>query len=161
MFIVLRTIGSGDYIIPVANRILGNEAEHLRELQKLWKSRLRDAVRLKSLHNVSWELVKLGSKLAKTQQNIRNWISDTSIRPKDDRDFDAILCFVDLGNKLNEFHEAANKTATIRRYAEQVKAMKISRIPRREEKLCYECVRRKNSDRFAELPLLVRFHRLT
>ena len=129
MFIVLRTIGSGDYIIPVANRILGNEAQHLRELQKLWKSRLRDAVRLRSLHNVSWELVKLGSKLAKTEQNIRNWLSETSIRPKDDRDFDAILCFVDLGNKLNEFHEAANKIVSAHKSAgHQIRQLLINRV---------------------------------
>ena len=41
--------------------------------------------------------------------------------------------------------------------------MKISRTPRREEKLCsayYECVRLKNSDRLAGVPLLVRFRRI-
>lgn len=109
MFLVLRTSDGGDYIIPVANRILGQQAPHLRELQQYWKSLLKNQVRYSSLHSVGRNLVKLGSETAKNEQNIRNWMSDRTIRPKDDKDFDVILRFVGLGDKLREFHEAANK----------------------------------------------------
>ena len=107
MFILLRTVGGGDYIVPLADRLLGEKAQRLRELQKLWKNRLRNAVTSSSLLTVSKNLVKLGSPLAINQQNIRNWMSDSLIRPHDDKDFNAILQFVGLGEKLNEFQESA------------------------------------------------------
>lgn len=107
IFILLRTSGGGDYIIPLANRILGEDAQRLRGLQKLWKNKLKNAVRRHSLQTVSRNLVKLGSQIAKKELNIRNWMSDRLIRPKDDKDFNAILRFVDLGERLDEFHVAA------------------------------------------------------
>ncbi len=106
MFLVLRTSGGGDYIIPVANRILGEQARHLRELQQYWKSLLKKKVRDSSLASVSRNLVKLGFKTANNEQNISNWMSDRTIRPKD---FDVILRFVGLEDRLQEFREAANK----------------------------------------------------
>lgn len=107
MFILLRTSGGGDYIISLANRILGEEAQRLRGLQKLWKIRLRNAVKSTGLQAVSKNLVKLGSQLAKNELNVRNWMSDSSIKPRNYMDFDAILRFVGLGDRVKEFHEAA------------------------------------------------------
>lgn len=107
MFILLRTSGGGDYIISLANRILGEDAQRLRGLQELWKNNLKNAVRRHRLQTVSRELVRLGSEMAKNEQNIRNWMSERIIRPKDDKDFNAILRFVGLGERLDEFHVAA------------------------------------------------------
>ncbi|MBD2415311.1 hypothetical protein FACHB389_17710 [Nostoc calcicola FACHB-389] len=109
MFIILRTNGGGDYIIPLANHILGEKAQNFRELQQLWKTRLKNQVSSSSLHDVSWKLVNLGSKLAKHEQNIRTWMSNRNIKPKDEKDFNAILTFVGLEDRLKEFHEAAEK----------------------------------------------------
>lgn len=107
MFIILRTSGGGDYIIPLANLFLGEKAQHFRELQDLWKIRLKHKVRMNGLDDVSWKLRNFGSKLATKKQNIRNWMSYRSIRPEDDKDFDAILKFLGLADRLTEFHEAA------------------------------------------------------
>ena len=107
MFIILRTSGGGDYIIPLANVFLKEKAQHFRKLQELWKIRLKHKVRLSGLDDVSWKLINLGSKLANKKQNIRNWMSHISIRPDDDKDFNAILKFLGLADRLNEFNEAA------------------------------------------------------
>ncbi|MFW9262828.1 hypothetical protein [Nostoc sp. CALU 546] len=117
MFIILRTNGGGDYIIPLANHILGEKAQNFRELQQLWKVRLNKKVDSSSLHDVSWRLVQLGSKMAKKEQNIRNWMSNRNIRPHEQEDFDAILTFVGLGDRLKEFHEAADKIDSAHRKA--------------------------------------------
>lgn len=106
MFILLRTSGGGDYIIPLADRILGEKAQRTRELQQLWKTRLRKAVSSSGLLQVSLELIDFGSERA-DKVNVSRWMSETAIRPKDDKDFDAILRFVGLGDRVNEFHEAA------------------------------------------------------
>ncbi|BBD63528.1 hypothetical protein NIES2109_64030 (plasmid) [Nostoc sp. HK-01] len=109
MFIILRTNGGGDYIIPLANYILGEKAQYFRELQRLWKTRLKNKVSSSSLQDVSWRLLNLGSKLAKHEQNIRTWMSSRNIKPKDEKDFNAILTFVGLADRLEEFHEAAEE----------------------------------------------------
>ena len=106
MFVLLRTSGGGDYIIPLADRILGEKAQRTRELQQLWKTRLRKAVSSSNLLEVSVNLLDLGSALA-DEVSVSRWMSETAIRPKDDRDFDAILQFVGLGDRVDEFHEAA------------------------------------------------------
>lgn len=110
MFILLRTSGSGDYIISVANQILkksGQDIEEIRNLQQEWKSRLKLAVKCQGLPTVSQNLVKQGSKIAKNELNIRNWMSEVSIKPRDKKDFEAILRIIGLENRFNEFHEAA------------------------------------------------------
>jgi hypothetical protein len=109
MFIILRTNGGGDYIIPLANHILGEKAQTFRELQQLWKTRLKNKVSSSSLQDVSWRLLNLGSKLAKHEQNIRTWMSSRNIKPKNEKDFNAILTFVGLADRLEEFHEAAEE----------------------------------------------------
>jgi hypothetical protein len=106
MFVLLRTSGSGDYIITLADRILGEKAQRTRELQQLWKTRLRKAVSSSNLLEVSVNLLDLGSALA-DEVSVSRWMSETAIRPKDDKDFDAILHFVSLGDRVDEFHEAA------------------------------------------------------
>jgi len=108
MFIILRTNGGGDYIIAVADKILREKATQFRELQKEWKTLFRNKVRVYETQNVSSNLINLGSQKAKSKQNIRNWMSCTTIRPDDDKDFDAILYFVGLGDRLNEFKKAAD-----------------------------------------------------
>ncbi len=120
MFILLRTGGGGDYIIPVANRILrnsGKDVEKIRNLQQEWKDRLKLAVKRQGLHLVSQNLVKQGSKLAKNEPNVRNWMSDLSIKPRDEKDFAAILKFVGLGDRFNEFNEVAYLLAQAHRSA--------------------------------------------
>ncbi|GAA6616839.1 hypothetical protein [Scytonema sp. NUACC26] len=108
MFIILRTSGGGDYIIPLANSFLGAKAQYFRELQEFWKISLKRKVRLSGLNDVSWKLINLGSKLANKKHNIRNWMSYRSIRPDDDKDFNAILNLVGLSDRLTEFYEAAS-----------------------------------------------------
>ncbi|MDF5724003.1 MAG: hypothetical protein PUP91_26770 [Rhizonema sp. PD37] len=109
MFIILRTNGGGDYIIPLANHILGEKAQYFRELQQLWKTCLKNKVSSSSLQDVSRRLVNLGSKLAKNEQNIRTWMCIRNIKPKNEKDFNAILTFVGLAGRLEEFHEAAEE----------------------------------------------------
>jgi hypothetical protein len=120
MFILLRTSGGGDYIVPVANRILknsGEDVEKIRNLQQEWKGRLKLAVKCQSLQAVSQNLVKQGSQIAKNELNIRNWMSELSIKPRKEKDFEAILKFIGLRDRCNEFYEAAYLLDTAHRSA--------------------------------------------
>lgn len=107
MFVLLRTSSGGDYIIPLADRILGENVQRTRELQNEWKTLLRQKVKSIGLLAVSKNLVKLGSLLA-NEVNVRRWMLNSSIKPRSDKDFEAILRFVGVGNRLHQFYEAAN-----------------------------------------------------
>lgn len=95
MFLLLKTSGGGDYIVPLANRILGNEADKLRTSQKGWKDRLR---KLENNNGTDWvinELRSLGCSIA-NPTNLRNWMSYRGIKTSQFSHFQAIMKIVGL-----------------------------------------------------------------
>jgi hypothetical protein len=101
MFILLRTEGGGEYIVEVADQILGGEAARARELQRRWKSMLRAAVVRSSPKQAVSELASLGSPRA-SEANLRNWMSYRSIKTDDYRDFEAMMRFLGLADQSAE-----------------------------------------------------------
>jgi hypothetical protein len=108
VFILLRTGGGGDYVVPVANRIMGDDAAIAREFQKEWKKLLRQKLKRSSYIDVMNQLIALGS-IRASPQNIRNWISERSIKTDDFTDFNAIMQFVELGKEANYYWEMMGK----------------------------------------------------
>jgi len=108
MFVLLRTSGGGDYISTLADQRLGANATIVRERQQEWKAPLRRAVNNSGVQNMSRLLAKRGSQRSQNELNIRNWMSQETIRPRDDEDFDAILSSVGLIQRRPEFYEAAS-----------------------------------------------------
>jgi len=116
MFLLLRTGGGGDYIVPIADRILRENALPLRARQEEWKSRLRKEVEAKGALRTCIDLLDYGAERA-NEVNVRNWMSSRNIRPQDDRDFDAILKLAGLQGREQEYRNAARQIETARRQA--------------------------------------------
>lgn len=96
MFILLRTEGGGDYIVPVADKLMGPElARRARQSQAHWKSLLRKAAFQRGLFETCIDLIDLGSRRA-NETNVRNWMASRTIRPNEQDDFRAILRLVGL-----------------------------------------------------------------
>ncbi|MGI9064875.1 MAG: hypothetical protein ACR2HX_00495 [Pyrinomonadaceae bacterium] len=106
MYVLLREGGGGDYIVPIADRILGGKAESSRGLQRKWKSMLCDAVRTYGAYTVSMQLKNHGSVRA-NEANVRNWMSERNIRTDDKRDFTAIMRLVGLGEDAEKYWKNA------------------------------------------------------
>jgi len=102
MFVLLRTEGGGDYIVPLADQILGERAEGLRQAQRFWKTRLAELVRRRSLGRVAAELTALGASRA-DEGNARRWTSPRNIRTQDRADFNAIMRLSGLANAADEY----------------------------------------------------------
>ncbi|MBW7881654.1 MAG: hypothetical protein H3C34_03285 [Caldilineaceae bacterium] len=102
MFILVRTSGGGDYIVPVADKIMGHQAHHARQYQKRWKELLRNYAKKHGLFKTSIDLLDLGSNLA-NETNVRNWMSPRSIRTRKYNDFLAILRLVGLADEAQEY----------------------------------------------------------
>lgn len=102
MFILVRTSGGGDYIVPVADKIMGSQAQHAREYQKRWKELLRNYAKRNGLFKTSIDLLDLGSGLA-NEINVRNWMSPRSIRTRKYNDFLAIMKLIGLGSAAQEY----------------------------------------------------------
>ena len=108
MYILLRTSGGGDYVVPVADRLLGSQADILREMQQTWKARLRIAVKQNGMDKTINSLKVLGSKIA-THQNIRNWMSDRTIVTADPGEFAAIMRFIGLQKEIETYWQAMRR----------------------------------------------------
>lgn len=102
IFVLLRTGGGGDYLVPIADKFLGEHAQTMRGCQANWKSLLRERVGAKGAFETSIELLDLGSIRAE-ESNVRNWISYRNIGPQDVRDFEAIMKLIGLEEHVAEY----------------------------------------------------------
>lgn len=102
MFVLLRTSGGGDYIVPIADRILGTSAETVRAEQRQWKHKLRELARRDGISVVARKLRHVGSRIA-SETNVRNWISERSIKTAAFEDFAAIMEVIGEGEHAKEY----------------------------------------------------------
>ena len=93
MFVLLRTSGGGDYIVPIADRILGPQAAIARDKQHQWKQLLREIV-LNEGVTAAVEKLQMHGSLIANETNLRNWMSDRSIRTAAFEDFNAIMTLI-------------------------------------------------------------------
>lgn len=98
MFLLHRSSGGGDFIVEVADRLLGRDCKYLRGRQRLWKERLRMQVRDFGYEGTAERLLALGSRIA-SYQNVRNWVSPRNIRTHRYEDFNAIMSLVGLSDE--------------------------------------------------------------
>jgi len=106
MYMLLRTCGGGEYIVPVADRILGVLASRARESQRHWKTLLQESVYSRGLQEIVNALRTLGCTRA-NEVNVRNWMSMRNIRPQAYQDFAAIMKFVKLEERTEEYWKLA------------------------------------------------------
>jgi len=104
-FILLRIEGEGDLLIPVANAIMGDRAEELREMQIRWKKKLEGRVKERDIETVAIELLERGAEKA-NESNLRNWISRRRIKPGSREDFEAIMRLIGLSEEEENYWEA-------------------------------------------------------
>lgn len=90
IFILIRTTGGGDFIIPVADQIMGPLSEKARKCQREWKSRLREKIVENGYDWTIKQLKSFGSPRA-NYINTRNWMFDRSIKTEYREDFNAIM----------------------------------------------------------------------
>lgn len=113
LYLLLRTAGGGDFIVPLANRILGRSAEELRAQQTEWKNQLVIAAeerfgtldRRELSVQVAIHLRSHGLSEPRPA-NVRYWMSSKCIHPRKEEDFMAILTFAGLAERTQELWSA-------------------------------------------------------
>ena len=98
MFVLHRSTGGGDYVVDLADRVMGRQCEYLRSRQAFWKTRLRARVERDGYERVAQDLLRCGSAIA-SYQNVRNWLSTRNIMTNARTDFDAIMALVGLADE--------------------------------------------------------------
>jgi hypothetical protein len=98
MYILLKTSGGGDYIIPLANKILGPLAEKCRKSQTLWKQKLRKLVYENGKNWVINQLLQHGCSIA-NNINLSNWTSYRAIKTNKVHHFLGIMEVIGLKNE--------------------------------------------------------------
>lgn len=100
-FVLVRTSGGGDYVVPIADQIMGAKAQFARAIQNEWKTLLGDYVAKHGLLSTSIELLNMGSGIA-NEVNVRNWISPRNIKTRSKKDFVAIMRLIGLDERSSE-----------------------------------------------------------
>jgi hypothetical protein len=108
-YLLLRTSGGGDFIAPLADRIMGDLAEKRRSEQAEWKKRLISAAAERFGQVSRRELAALVSAELQSQNrsqprpaNVHYWMSSKCIRPRKIEDFIAILTFAGLDERSED-----------------------------------------------------------
>ena len=115
-FVLLRTDEGGDYIVPLANELLGQRAKLLRELQLEWKTKLARKVSSEGRSVVVKELIAKGA-ISANAQNLRNWMSYRGIKTRDPKDFKAIMVYLGMRSKWQTSWAAMKEIANAHRRA--------------------------------------------
>lgn len=90
IFVLIRTTGGGDFIIPIADQIMGPMSKKARKCQREWKSLLRNRIVENGYDWTINQLKSFGSPRA-NYINVRNWMFDRSIKTEYREDFHAIM----------------------------------------------------------------------
>lgn len=107
--VLMTTSGGGDMIPLVADMILGDEAQRLRDTQSRWKTALRIVLHRRGSDEVAKHLKSLGA-LKATPANLRNWCNPRSIGMENlDSDLRALLQFVELESEFDAITDAVER----------------------------------------------------
>lgn len=103
--LLLRTGSDGDYLMEVADQLLGEAAEGLRLRQRKWKERLQHRIAAVGEDQVALELRQRGLQSA-TVQNLRYWVAPRSLRTQRKENFRILLQHLHLGDEADSYWEA-------------------------------------------------------
>ena len=134
MYVLLRTGGGGDFIVPVADQIMGEQGRKARQFQRTWKKLLRSIVISEGSSRVIKMLLDLGSVRA-NPNNLRNWMSERNIRTEAREDFDAIMKLISLEKESNDYWKTMEIIDSAHRRAGfQIKQMLLDQVQKSDLK---------------------------
>lgn len=136
MYLLLRTAGGGDLLIPLANRILGKLAKERREQQAMWKSQLIAAAKKQfgelnrgTLANAVSKYLSSRGGVQASPANVLYWMSSKSIRPRKKEAFVAILEYSGIQDKSVELWAAMEEIERAHRNAgHTIRKMLLHRV---------------------------------
>jgi hypothetical protein len=135
-YLLLRTSGGGDFIAPLADRILGAAAATRRSEQAEWKNRLVSQA-TQQFGNVSRR--ELASRVCSNlrarrlsqarTENVHYWMSSKCIRPRKEEDFTAILAFAGMETRARDLWAAMGDISRAHvRAGQLIRRMLLQRI---------------------------------
>jgi hypothetical protein len=116
-YLIARTAGEADYIVPEADKLLGRDAKHLRALQHHMKDRLHAVAVELGVSGTARRLQALGSVRAADINNVRNWVSPRNIRTEDPSDFLAICRLIGEEDRFDSLWHAMGRVSSAHRDA--------------------------------------------
>ena len=99
--LLFQAQGGGDMISEIADHILGEKQPEVRALQSLWKAELGKRVCQFGTELVARDLAERGVAIA-SPGNVRNWTSLANIGPGSWKNFEIILEYCGLNEKIDQ-----------------------------------------------------------
>lgn len=116
MFLLLRTGGGGDYVVTVADKILGSHRAQCRSMQKQWKTAFRNLLNGKGTKETK-QLLRSHGGTDVHEMTLRNWVRERNIRPGSDKNFKAVLQITGLSSDDEKYMKNAEMILTAHRQA--------------------------------------------
>jgi len=132
--VLLRERGKGDYVVEVANNLLGARADLARNHQQQWKELLRNLIDDLGVTGVSKELRDVSCRTA-APQNLRNWASPRFIRPDDENDFICLLKHLGLEDDIAAIVKSMNRLRAAHRRAGHEVNKQLRRLAQSDDNL--------------------------
>ncbi len=134
-FLIVRTRGGGDLIVPVADTIIGPNHWLLRNNLILWKAALRDLAARNGLDQLTQMLRNQGASSLASPGNIRYWMSYFSIGPSRKGDLIACLSLLGMEDKADTLWTECRRLARAHRLAgRQIRRMLLDQASTLTEK---------------------------
>ncbi len=135
-YLLLRTSGGGDFIAPLADRILGVTAVQRRSEQAEWKDRLVSkaiqqfgAVSRRELASQICSSLQASGLSQARPENVHYWMSSKCIRPRKEEDFAATLAFAGMETRARELWAAMGEISRAHKRAGQlIRRMLLQKI---------------------------------
>lgn len=129
MFLIVRTEGSGDSIAAVADLLLGDKADQIRDIQEQWKTAFRNKLSTySSVYEVARILTNLGAPTA-NETNVKNWQRHDTIKPNNKDDFEAIMLYAEIPDLSEDYWENARKINQMHiKAGKEISKLLLSRI---------------------------------
>lgn len=128
MFVLLRVAGTSDYVVDVADELMGKDSEMRRAKQEHWKGLLRSKIREHGTDSLVRTLRDAGCSKA-NKINLQNWANARNIKTSIYNDFSAIMRILGLSERTNDYWENAEKIDSAHRSAGfQIKNRLLERV---------------------------------
>ena len=127
-FIIIRTEGGSDLLVPIADHLMGEKTPILRQNQKKWKRELVSLVERDGSDQILNKLAALGAERANLP-NLRNWMSSTNHKPQSYADFQAITRLIGKETKTDVLWTGASSIETAHRLAgHEIRKMLLEQV---------------------------------
>jgi len=126
--LLFQSAGGGSMVSEIADQLLGENRQHHRDSQNLWKSKLRNYIIHFSNTSKVLKLLRDDGSNIRSEATVRNWCASWNIGPGSWRDFDRLLRILSLQEERERIFNATKALRIAHRQAGSALASRLLKM---------------------------------